>query len=219
MSKNEILDYHGEMMRLQETLVCIFDENLEKDKDVVMQTYLGLFDNYERVPLYTEIEKEILDINYGICFEMCLLKFEVEDEVKMRNAHGSIRDFNDDKFIVVSSMTQNMMNDISWSYSEEIRKNIKRSLFMNGVIFEDDDISNPLLMLPIMDVDNYCVFGGEAQQVMFPELHLDIFRIRKDIIRELPFKISNFTIERKEGGLLGEYEKSISGRTQRKVLL
>lgn len=162
--------HYNEMLKLQESLIC-FDENtFDRDSEIVLTMYKEILALRKGIPEFSELEKFVLNYNYDLCFSISLLYFEEKHnkdiEFETEDAYKEI------KYNYVSEAATNMMNDICWDASTLMRDLIKMSLIEKGVIFIDDDPFNPITSTPFFNFMEHQIIVNDAQQVMFPDLHL-----------------------------------------------
>lgn len=201
-------DFETRMLELEFQLVGIDESNFERDKEVISDIYKSAYEKKLRPPSLREIELEVLDFNYDICFQISKIEFEInyrEESIKTLAKSFGIPcgqlcervDIDEYQMHQVATMSTQMINDYSWRYSNAIRDCIRDSLNDLDVIYEDDDFGNPIFGDPLFDIETHVVFVNNAQQVMFKELYAEEYSYGRRTFDGVYEDITNFTVERR----------------------
>ena len=201
----EIINPEIEALTIQSEIIGTSEDNFERDKEIIFNMYKEQFDDKKDIPLFSEIEKKVLEYNYDKCYEISVIEFDAshrqEVEKVFYSSHNCGMTLNERVGIAIKQMADNMMNDIGWSYAEAITSCIRDSLNKSGAIYEDDDSSNYLTRNIFADFNTFRVVANNAQIVMFQDIHMEEYMYDSDLMNDSFDDVTIYTLERRPNNM------------------
>lgn len=194
---------------IEQELIAVDSSYFKRDKEIILEMYKELFKDTKRIPKFTEIEQQVAEFNYDVCYKVSILEFEAYYEQDALNSMmssygcstaGELEQYVDISGVLTSEidyLTGQMFNDLCSSRTKEIEEYIKEVLESLDVVYEDDTDYNPLCSEILFDRDEHMVVVNDAQLIMFPGIHADEYGYENSTIYDDYENMRNYTIKRR----------------------
>lgn len=167
--------------KLEQELVGIHHNHFDRDKDLIRNLYLEIYEDSRRMPKLTEIEISIAEYNYDVCYRVSAIEF---DTIYRKDALQTMQDlfscsqrdlgkYINTEEVIASEMdylASEMFNAMCAGDTDEC---IRQALDILEVVYEDDSESGPLATDIYNSRDTHMVVTNDAQIVMFPDIHAE----------------------------------------------
>lgn len=179
---NQSDNYDEDFARIRGSLVCVHDDEFERDSDVIMREYIAEFESTGNVPKMSQLESIVTSINWSISYDMAEFLLEnnegyieaFEDYVcdyKAGYPDDYHVDLDDIRYEFISEQCSELFNDLYWYHTHEIRDNLRQILIESFVEYVDDIPDNPMLHHMLDYLESHAVYANNAQIIMFDNLY------------------------------------------------
>ena len=199
---------------LEQELIGVNPSYFARDKEIILQIYLDIFNESRSIPKFTAIEQKVAELNYDVCYKVSVIEFETYYEQNaissMMSSYkcsttGELESYINVADVLSSEIdyiTQEMFNDLCAVITREIEDCIKEILDSLDVIYEDDTEYNPLCSEILFNRDEHIIVVNDAQMIMFPGLHADEYGYENNTVYDEHENMSNYTVRRRRAGNL-----------------
>ena len=197
---------------IEQELIGVNPHYFERDKETILDIYKSIFLGTGQIPRIAEIEQQVAELNYDVCYKVSIIEFEYyyeQDAIGSMlsfyncSSTGELEQYIDMSEVFISEidyLAREMFEDVCSSQTREIEEFIQEALDCLEVVYEDDTDYNPICSEILFNRDEHMIIVNDAQITMFPGLHADEYGYENNTVYDDFENIKNCTVQRRRRG-------------------